>query len=671
MGKTNRLREAFEGFVKKEAKGPVEGESSLVKEEQAVSIREYQEFYRRSIDNPEEFWAEQARAIDWHRDWEKVLDFGNPPFARWFVGGETNLCYNAVDRHLEERGHQNALIYVSTEMDERREYTYRDLYAEVNAFAAALKELGVGRGDRVVIYMPMAVEAIFAMLACVRLGAIHSVVFGGFAAANLAVRIDDARPKVMVTANAGMRGGNVIPYKPLVDEALETAEFPPEHVVICRREIDAEMPAASGRGIDYAELRQRHAGAEVPVEWVESSEPSYILYTSGTTGTPKGVQRDTGGHAVALTASMKHVFASEPGETMFTASDIGWVVGHSYIVYAPLMYGMTSIVYEGLPIRPDPGIWWEIVERYGVATMFTAPTAIRALRKQDPEYMRKHDTSTLRNLFLAGEPLDEPTSRWVSENLGVTVRDNYWQTETGWPILSSSLPGLDPSTIKVGSAGFPCYGYDIRLAHEASGEEVGTDERGVLAIATPLPPGCMSTVWGDDERFVETYFSDFPEQQLYSTFDWATKDDEGYYFIMGRSDDVINIAGHRLGTREIEEAISDHDEVAEAAAVGVADEDKGQVVLAYVVPKDGGKVESEEGRSELEQSIKEIVANKIGAIARPSGIYFVDALPKTRSGKMLRRGIQAIAESRDPGDLSTIENPAAMESVRAAVPGNG
>lgn len=657
--------------MKKEAKGPVEGESSLVKEEQAVSIREYREFYRRSIDNPEEFWAEQARAIDWHRDWEKVLDFGNPPFARWFVGGETNLCYNAVDRHLEERGDQNALIYVSTEMDERREYTYRDLYAEVNAFAAALKELGVGRGDRVVIYMPMAVEAIFAMLACVRLGAIHSVVFGGFAAANLAVRIDDARPKVMVTANAGMRGGNVIPYKPLVDEALETAEFPPEHVVICRREIDAEMPAASGRGIDYAELRQRHAGAEVPVEWVESSEPSYILYTSGTTGTPKGVQRDTGGHAVALTASMKHVFASEPGETMFTASDIGWVVGHSYIVYAPLMYGMTSIVYEGLPIRPDPGIWWEIVERYGVATMFTAPTAIRALRKQDPEYMRKHDTSTLRNLFLAGEPLDEPTSRWVSENLGVTVRDNYWQTETGWPILSSSLPGLDPSTIKVGSAGFPCYGYDIRLAHEASGEEVGTDERGVLAIATPLPPGCMSTVWGDDERFVETYFSDFPEQQLYSTFDWATKDDEGYYFIMGRSDDVINIAGHRLGTREIEEAISDHDEVAEAAAVGVADEDKGQVVLAYVVPKDGGKVESEEGRSELEQSIKEIVANKIGAIARPSGIYFVDALPKTRSGKMLRRGIQAIAESRDPGDLSTIENPAAMESVRAAVPGNG
>jgi propionyl-CoA synthetase len=507
------------------------------------------------------------------------------------------------------------------------------------------------------------------MLACVRLGAIHSVVFGGFAADNLAVRIDDAKPKVMVTADAGMRGGEVIRYKPLVDEALDTAEFPPEHVVICRRSLDPDMTTVDGRDIDYAELRERHAGAQVPVEWVESSEPSYILYTSGTTGTPKGVQRDTGGHAVALAVSMKHIFASEPGETMFTASDIGWVVGHSYIVYGPLLYGMTSIVYEGLPIRPDPGIWWEIVERYNVATMFTAPTAIRALRKQDPEYMRKHDTSSLRNLFLAGEPLDEPTSRWTSENLGTSVRDNYWQTETGWPILSSSLPGLDPSTIKAGSAGFPCYGYAIRLVHEETGEEVGTNERGVLTILPPLPPGCLSTVWGDDERFVKTYFSDFPEQ-LYSTFDWATKDDEGYYYMMGRSDDVINVAGHRLGTREIEEAISDHDDVAEAATIGVKDEDKGQAVLAYVVPKDGSKVESEAGRSELEQSIKELVANKIGAIARPSAVYFVDALPKTRSGKMLRRGIQALAEQRDPGDLSTIEDPAALESVRAALPAN-
>lgn len=635
-----------------------------------MSIQEYREFYRRSIDSPEEFWAEQARAIDWHKGFEEVLAFSNPPFVKWFVGGETNLCHNAVDRHLEERTDQNALIYISTETEQRREYTYRDLYTEVNTFAATLKELGVGRGDRVIIYMPMVVEAIFAMLACARLGTIHSVVFGGFAAGNLAVRIDDAKPKVMITADAGMRGGNVIRYKPLIDEALDAAEYPPEHVVICRRGIDPDMTLVEGRDLDYAELRERHAGAEIPVEWVESSEPSYILYTSGTTGTPKGVQRDTGGHAVALVASMRHIFASKPGETMFTASDIGWVVGHSYIVYGPLLHGMTSIVYEGLPIRPDPSIWWEIVESYGVTTMFTAPTAIRALRKQDPKYMSKHDTSTLRNLFLAGEPLDEPTSRWVTETLGVTVRDNYWQTETGWPILSSSLPGLDPSTIKAGSAGFPCYGYDARLINEETGEEAGIDERGILAIVPPLPPGCLSTIWGDDQRFIETYFSDFPGQQLYSTFDWGVRDDEGYYTIMGRSDDVINVAGHRLGTREIEEAISDHEDVAEAAAIGVADEDKGQAVFAYVVPKDGGKVESKDGRSELEQSIKEIVASRIGAIARPSAVYFVDALPKTRSGKMLRRSIQALAEHRDPGDLPTIEDPSALDSVRAAVSGH-
>jgi propionyl-CoA synthetase len=630
-----------------------------------MSLEEYRKFHRRSLEDRDGFWAEQARSIDWNKGFEEVCDFSKPPFVRWFVGGETNLCHNAVDRHLEARGDQNALVYVSTETDEAGSYTYRDLYREVNVFAAVLRELGVGRGDRVVIYMPMMVEAVFAMLACVRLGAIHSIVFGGFAAANLAKRIDDAKPKVMVTADAGSRGGNVLRYKPLVDEAMETSQHPPEHVVICRRGLDEEMELVEGRDLDYADLRERQEGAEVPVEWLESSEPSYILYTSGTTGTPKGVQRDTGGYAVALTASMRDVFASEPGETMFTASDIGWVVGQSYTVYAPLMYGMTSIVYEGLPVRPDPGIWWRIVQDHDVTTMFTAPTAIRALRKADPEYMTKYDTSSLRNLFLAGEPLDEPTSRWAAEALGVSVRDNYWQTETGWPILSSLLPGLEDAPLKPGSAGFPCAGYDVRLVHEATGEEVPPNERGVLAIKPPLPPGCLSTVWGDDERFVETYFSDFPEQ-LYSTFDWATKDEEGYHFIMGRSDDVINVAGHRLGTREIEEAISDHPEVAESAAVGVKDEDKGQVVLAYVVAKDAGKVESEDGRQEMEKSVKEIVAKKVGAIARPASVFFVDALPKTRSGKMLRRGIQALAESRDPGDLSTLEDPAALEGVRAS-----
>jgi propionyl-CoA synthetase len=628
-----------------------------------LSVRDYEAFYRRSIEDPEGFWAEQARMIDWNKGWDEVLDYSNPPFARWFVGGETNLCHNAVDRHLEARGDQDALVYISTETGERATYTFRELHDEVCTFAAVLRDLGVVRGDRVVIYMPMMAEAIFAMLACVRLGAIHSVVFGGFAATNLATRIDDARPKVMVSANAGMRGGNVIEYKPLVDEAIELSEFPPESVVICRRDIEAAVPEAGGRALDYAELRGRHAGEEVPVEWVESGEPSYILYTSGTTGAPKGVQRDTGGHAVSLRASMEHVFDARPGETMLTASDIGWVVGHSYIVYGPLLYGMTTIVYEGLPIQPDPGIWWKIIQDHGVTTMFTAPTAIRALRKQDPAYMREYDTSTLRNLFLAGEPLDEPTSSGISEALGVSVRDNYWQTETGWPILSSSLPGLDASTIKVGSAGFPCYGYDVRLMHEETGEEVGVGERGIVALKPPLPPGNMSTVWGDDERFVETYFSDFPGQ-VYSTFDWGLRDEEGYYYVMGRSDDVINISGHRLGTREIEEAISGHPEVAEVAAVGVKDEDKGQVVFAYVVPKNSDAID-EEGEKELEQSVKYVVDEKVGAIARPAAVYVVDALPKTRSGKLLRRSIQAIAEGGDPGEVPTIEDPSALDGIKS------
>ncbi|QYJ14960.1 Acetyl-coenzyme A synthetase [Rubrobacter xylanophilus DSM 9941] len=636
-----------------------------------MSVQEYREFHRRSIEDREGFWAEQARLVDWKRGWDEVLDFSRPPFARWFPGGQTNLCYNAVDRHLEARGDQRALVYVSTETGEERHYTYRQLYTEVNAFAAVLKGLGVERGDRVVIYMPMMPEAIFAMLGCVRIGAIHSVVFGGFAADNLARRIDDAKPRVLITADAGMRGGNVIRYKPLVDRALDAASRPPERVVICNRGIDRDMHPVPGRDLDYADLRSEHEGEEVPVEWVDSTHPSYILYTSGTTGTPKGVQRDTGGHAVALTASMRHIFATNPGETMFTASDIGWVVGHSYIVYGPLMYGLTSIVYEGLPIRPDPGIWWKIVQDYGVSTMFTSPTAIRALRKQDPQYMRRYDASSLRNLFLAGEPLDEPTSRWASESLGVTVRDNYWQTETGWPILSSMLPGLEDEPVVPGSAGFPCYGYDVCLMHEQTGEEVGLGERGILAIRAPLPPGCMSTVWGDDRRFVETYFSDFPDKNLYSTFDWGVRREDGRYFIMGRSDDVINVAGHRLGTREIEEAMSDHPEVAEAAAVGVADEYKGQVVYAFVVPKDSRRLETEAGREELDRSVREIVAQKVGPIARPAAVYFVEALPKTRSGKLLRRGIQALAESRDPGDLSTLEDPAALEAVRSAAHNRG
>lgn len=630
-----------------------------------MSFPDYKRFYQRSLNDPESFWGEQAQSVHWNRPWEKVLDYSSPPFARWFVGGETNLCYNAVDRHLEARGEQVALVYISTETQEQREYTYRELYTEVNRFAAILKDLGVGKGDRVVIYMPMMPEAIFAMLACVRLGAVHSVVFGGFAAENLATRIDDARPKIMVTTDAGMRGGKVIPYGPMVNKALDAAEHPPERVLICDRGLDDAAPPVEDRDVVYATLGERHMDAEVPVEWLESNEPSYILYTSGTTGTPKGVQRDTGGYAVALAASMRNIFGGEPGETMFTASDIGWVVGHSYTTYAPLLHGMTTVVYEGLPVRPDPGIWWKIVEDHGVTVMFTAPTAIRALRKQDQKYIDEHDLSSLRYLFLAGEPLDVPTGEWVEESLGVTVADNYWQTETGWPILSNRLPGVEPDDIPAGAAGLPCYGYDLKLVDEMSGEEVGADHKGVLTIQAPLPPGCMSTVWGDDERFIEEYFSNFRDQ-LYSTSDYATRDEEGYYLILGRADDVINVSGHRLGTREIEEAISAHEKVAEAATIGMKDEEKGQIVVAYVVPQDGDAIESEDESSELEQSIKDTVANRIGAVARPSVVHLVGALPKTRSGKLLRRSIQAVAEGEDPGDLSTLEDPSALEDIRTA-----
>ncbi|MGI8649437.1 MAG: propionate--CoA ligase [Rubrobacter sp.] len=629
-----------------------------------MTLEEYKTFHERSIADREDFWSEQAKLIDWHRDFDETLDYSKPPFTRWFVGGETNLCYNMLDRHLEERGDQASIVYVSSETEEKTTYTYRQVYEEVNALAASLVELGVAKGERVIIYMPMMPQALFAIMACVRLGAIHSAVFGGFAAGSLAKRIDDAKPRVMITTDGGMRGGNVVKYKPLVDEACNIAESPPESVIIFNRELDEEMSVTEGRDLDYAELREKHLGEEVPVTWVESSHPSYILYTSGTTGTPKGVQRDTGGHAVALAASIGQVFDAKPGETFFCASDVGWVVGHSYIVYAPLLMGMTTVVYEGLPVRPDAGVWWRIVEEYGVSTMFTSPTAIRALKKQDQSYMTRHDTSSLRKLYLAGEPLDEPTSRWAQESLGVSVRDNYWQTESGWPILSAMNPGLDDEQVVAGSAGFACAGYDLRLMHEETGEEVGAGERGILTIKAPLPPGFMSTVWGDDKRFVETYFSEFSGGNLYSSSDWATKEEDGRFFIMGRSDDVINVAGHRLGTREIEEAISDHPEVAETAVVGVKDEYKGQEVLAYAILKDHEKVESEEGRAELEKSIKEIVDDKLGKIARPRNVVFVDALPKTRSGKMLRRSIQAVAEGRDPGDLSMLEDPSALEGIR-------
>ncbi|MBS0445770.1 MAG: propionate--CoA ligase [Proteobacteria bacterium] len=626
----------------------------------------YADFYRRSLDDRDAFWAEQAALIDWQRPFDEVCDASRPPFARWFVGGRTNLCHNAVDRHLAARAGQPALIYVSTETDQERVYSFAELHAEVNRMAAALQSLGVAQGDRVLIYMPMVPEAVFAMLACVRIGAIHSVVFGGFASTSLANRIDDAEPVVVVSADAGSRSGKVIPYKPLLDEAIRLSAHPPRKVLLVDRGL-ATMERVDGRDEDYAALRARHMDAQVPCAWLESNEPSYTLYTSGTTGKPKGVQRDTGGYAVALAASMKHIYCGRAGETYFSTSDIGWVVGHSYIVYGPLIAGMATILYEGLPTRPDAGIWWRLVERHRVSVMFSAPTAIRVLKKQDPAYLKSVDLSSLRALFLAGEPLDEPTAAWIADSLGRPIVDNYWQTESGWPILSIAR-GIEDAPTKFGSPGVPMYGYDVKLIDETDGSEIAVPgQKGVIAIAHPLPPGCMQTVWRDDARFVDTYWRSIPGRTLYSTFDWGIRDADGYYYILGRADDVINVSGHRLGTREIEEGIASHPNVAEVAVVGVADALKGQVAMAFVVAKDASGLDDSQARLRLEGEIMKTVDRQLGALARPARVHFVALLPKTRSGKLLRRAIQAVCEQRDPGDLTTMDDPAALQGIRAAV----
>lgn len=624
------------------------------------------EFHQKSIDKPDEFWAEQAKLIHWESDFDQVLDYSRPPFAKWFRNGKTNLCFNAIDRHLDDRSRQNAIVYVSTETNKEQVISYQELYEEVNRFAALLKRKKVGKGDRVLIYMPMIPEAVYAMLACVRIGAIHSVVFGGFASASLAQRVDDCAPKVMVTADAGMRGGRIIPYKGLVDDALELAKTPPDHVILVKRGLVETLDWNEERDVDYHEAVKNRDDEEVSVEWLESNEPSYILYTSGTTGKPKGVQRDTGGHAVALAASMKHIYDARVGETIFTTSDIGWVVGHSYIVYAPLIMGMTTILYEGLPTTPDPGIWWSLLEKYNVNVMFSSPTAIRVLKKQDPQFIDNYNLESLKHLFLAGEPLDESTHSWISNAIKKPVHDHFWQTETGWPVLTP-LPGIEKTAVKYGSPSFPAYGYNLKVLRESDASEADANEKGLVSIVPPLPPGCMSTVWGDDERFVKTYFSTFDSKLVYSTFDWGIRDQDGYHFILGRTDDVINVAGHRIGTREIEEAIQNNENVSEVAVVGIEDALKGQMPIAFVVRKNS----EDQGDSKIiERHKKEImkqVDQSLGAIARPGTVYFVSMLPKTRSGKLLRRSIQAIAEGRDPGDLTTLEDLAAIEEITKVI----
>ena len=631
-------------------------------------MRAYADFYQRSLTERDAFWGEQARLIDWHTPPQQVCDYSNPPFAQWFVGGTTNLCHNAVDRHLAERADQRALIFVSTETGEETVYSFRQLHAEVQRMAAVLLDLGVTKGDRVLVYMPMVAEAAFAMLACARIGAIHSVVFGGFASGALASRIEDAEPVLVISADAGSRGGKAVAYKPLLDEAIRLSTHKPRAVLLVDRGL-AAMDLEAGRDHLWGTERLKHMETVVPCTWVDATHTSYTLYTSGTTGKPKGVQRDTGGYAVALAASLPHIYGGKPGETFFCTSDIGWVVGHSYIIYGPLIGGMATILYEGLPTRPDGGIWWSLVDKYQVTVMFSAPTAVRVLKKQDPTLMQKYDLSSLRALFLAGEPLDEPTATWIHQALGKPIIDNYWQTETGWPILAL-CNGVESAPTKFGSPGKAVYGYNVKLLDDVTGEELtGPNQKGVVAIEGPLPPGCLQTVWRDDARFVQTYWSSVPGKLVYSTFDWGVRDADGYFFILGRTDDVINVAGHRLGTREIEESIAAHPNISEVAVVGVADALKGQVAMAFAVLKDPSVLNSEAARAQLEADVMRMVDKDLGAVARPARVTFVNLLPKTRSGKLLRRAVQAVCEGRDPGDLTTMDDPAALQQIKELVAG--
>lgn len=658
----------------------------------ATSTESFSDLHNRSINSPSDFWAKQAERIYWDKQPEQILDDSKLPFAKWFVGGETNLCYNCVDRHLETRAEQDAFVWVSSEINQelldnhpgvaeafkaldnhvefytdyaKRRLTYNRLYKEVNYFADVLQRLGVGKGDRVVIYMPMILEAAYAMLACARIGAIHSVVFGGFAAHNLAVRIDDSEAKMVITVDAGLRGGKIINYKNLVNQGVGQAQHKPEKVLVVDRGILPFEPQPID--IDFATERRISCDNRAVVEpvWLESNEPSYLLYTSGTTGTPKGVQRDTGGYAVALATTMDYIYDGNPGETFWAISDIGWAVGHSYTIYAPLLTGLTSIMYEGLPHNPNPGIWWRIVEANKVNILFTAPTGVRMLKKQDETWLTRYDTSSVKSFFLAGEPLDEPTGEWLSGHLGVPIIDHYWQTETGWPILSH-VPKFNHKPHRAGTPGYPMYGYDAKVLHEETGEPCQPGEKGLLAIAAPLPPGCLTTVWRNDERFIKSYYNLFDGKQ-YSSSDYAVIDEDGYYHILGRTDDVINVAGHRLGTQEIEAAISEHPEVAEVGVVGIKDELKGELPIAFCILRDPSIIEDTEGRFRVEQQIIGVVAKSLGALARPAAIYFPKALPKTRSGKILRRAIRALAEGKDTGDMSTLEDPTAIDAVKVAL----
>lgn len=619
----------------------------------------YDEVYRRSISDPEGFWGEEAGRLHWFRRPARVLDAGRAPFFRWFPGGETNLCYNALDRHvLAGRGDRPAILWESPEAGRSAVLTFREVLGEVQRFAAVLRGLGVRKGDRVLVYMPMVPEALIAVLACVRIGAVHSVVFAGFSGEALAHRIEDSRAKVVVTADGGLRKGKAVELKRIVDRAVELASTEVEHVVVFDRGI-APWAAVPGRDLRWDAAM---AGAEVPAAPVESTEPSYILYTSGTTGKPKGVVRDTGGYMVALHTSMRLVYGCGPDDVFWSTSDIGWVVGHSYIIYGPLLYGIPTVVYEGTPDSPHPGIWWEVAAKHGVTVLFSAPTAMRMLRKFPSSWVERYDLSKLRHVFLAGEPLDEPTYHWAVETLKRPVVDHYWQTESGWPMITNHM-GLPPLPFKPGSPTKAALGWRLEVVDER-GEPRPRGERGYLVAHPPLPPGALQTLWGDDERYVQSYWSYFARygKLLYFSGDYAIQDEDGYFRLLGRADEVINVAGHRMGTREVEEVVSSHPAVAEVSAIGVEDEIKGEAIAVFVVLKKG--VEETEG---LHGEIVALIRDNIGPIATPKVLRVVPRLPKTRSGKVMRRVLKALCEGKAMGDLSTIEDGASVDEVRQAL----
>jgi len=624
----------------------------------------YEELFHRSLADPEGFWGEAAKGIDWYREPTVVLDTSNPLFYRWFADGVLNTCFNALDRHVRDgRGGQAALVHDSPVTGTSRTLSYRQLLDEVARFGGVLRGLGVGKGDRVVIYMPMIPEAVVAMLACARIGAVHSVVFGGFAARELAVRIDDAAPKAVVSASCGIEVSRVVEYKPILDQAIELAAHKPGRCVIVQR---PAAPAAltAGRDLDW---EQAMAGAE-PADCVPlaATDPLYILYTSGTTAKPKGVVRDNGGHAVALHWSMKHIYDTGPGEVYWAASDIGWVVGHSYIVYAPLLAGCTTVLYEGKPVgTPDAGAFWRVISEHRVKALFTAPTAFRAIKKEDPrgDLARRYDLSGFRYLFLAGERLDPETYRWAGELLGVPVIDHWWQTETGWPI-AADLMGLEALPTKAGSPTVPVPGYDVRVV-DPDGAEVAPGETGEIVVRLPLPPGCLPTLWGDDQRFVDSYLSQHPG--FYITGDGGYRDGDGYLYVMGRIDDVINVAGHRLSTGEMEEILASHPAVAECAVIGVSDQLKGQIPRGFVVLKAGADADPAALSAELVQLIRD----QIGPVAALRRVDVVAALPKTRSGKILRKTMRGIADGQDEPVPSTIEDPAVLSALRPVLADSG